>query len=117
MGCRGNRRGDSAGGAVYCVSEPLQLSLKFVIAPPTTLTDRNGNVTTYAYDANARLATVRQRPDPLANPTLVYTTSVTRDASGNAARITQANGVATDYAYDALDRLVSVTAHPAPTAR
>lgn len=48
----------------------------------TTVTGRNGNVTTYAYDANARLASVQQKPDPAG--ATVYTTSVARDANGNA---------------------------------
>lgn len=42
----------------------------------------------------------------------MYTTTVTRDAGGNATRIVQANGVATDYAFDALNRLVAVVTHP-----
>jgi RHS repeat-associated protein len=78
----------------------------------TSVTDRRGNTTTYTYDANTRLATTQQRPDPLGQPTLVYTTTVTRDGNGNATRMTQANGVITDYAFDALDRLSSVTTHP-----
>ncbi|HET7699857.1 MAG TPA: DUF6531 domain-containing protein [Candidatus Limnocylindria bacterium] len=81
----------------------------------TSLTDRNGNVTTYRYDANTRLWQTQQRPDPIGQPALVYTTEVTRDANGNATRIAQANAVVTEYAFDALDRLVSVTTHPTPT--
>lgn len=79
-----------------------------------SLTDRNGNVTTYAYDANTRLSAVQQRPDPVGQPSLVYTTTVARDANGNAVRITQANAVGTDYAFDELDRVVSVTTYPTP---
>jgi len=78
----------------------------------TTLTDRRGNITTYIYDPNTRLSTVQQKPDPVGEPTLVYTTQVTRDLNGNATRITQANAVATDYVFDALDRLTSVSTHP-----
>jgi RHS repeat-associated protein len=78
----------------------------------TSLTDRRGNATTYTYDANTRLASVRQKPDPVGNPTLVYTTQQTRDANGNATRITQGNGVATDYDFDALNRLTTVSTHP-----
>ncbi len=79
----------------------------------TTLTDRRGNVTTYLYDSAARLWKVRQQPDPVGQPTLVYETVVTRDANGNATAVTQANGAVTDYGYDALDRLTSTTVHPA----
>jgi RHS repeat-associated protein len=79
----------------------------------TSTTDRNGNVTTYTYDANARLAAVLQKPDPIGNPTLVYTTIVGRDDNGNLTRTTQANGVITDYGFDALDRMTSMTTHPA----
>jgi RHS repeat-associated protein len=79
---------------------------------PLSLTDRNGNVTTYGYDANTRLIAAQQRPDPLGSPGVVYTTSVTRDANGNTTRIVQANAVAADYGYDALDRLISITTHP-----
>lgn len=75
-------------------------------------TDRNGNVSTYTYDNNARLATVQQKPDPVGNPTLIYTTQVGRDANGNALHVTQANGVVTDYGYDDLDRMLSYSTHP-----
>jgi len=78
----------------------------------TTLTDRNGNSTTYGYDTAARLATVVQKPDPVGQPSLVYTTSVTRDDNGNATTVTQANGVVTDYTFDELNRLKSVITHP-----
>ena len=78
----------------------------------TSVADRRGSYTTYAYDGNARLITTQQQPDPVDQPTLFYTTQVTRDANGNATRITQANGVVTDYAFDPLDRLTSVTTHP-----
>lgn len=78
----------------------------------TTVTDRDGNVTTYTYDANSRLATTQQKPDPAGQPTLVYTTSMTRDPNGNTTRITQPNNVVTDYAFDALNRLSAVTTHP-----
>jgi RHS repeat-associated protein len=78
----------------------------------TSATDRNGNVTGYEYDDAARLQFVTQKPDPIGNPTLEYTTSVDRDLNGNATQVTQANGVITDYGYDALNRLTSVTTHP-----
>jgi RHS repeat-associated protein len=78
----------------------------------TSATDRNGNITSYEYDDAARLQFVTQKPDPVGNPTLVYTTSVDRDLNGNATQVTQANGVLTDYGYDALNRLTSVTTHP-----
>jgi RHS repeat-associated protein len=77
-----------------------------------TLTDRRGNITTYGYDPNTRLETVKQKPDPVNQPLLVYTTDVDRDDNGNATRITQANGVITDYVFDALDRLTSVKTYP-----
>lgn len=78
----------------------------------TSLTDRRGNATTYIYDANARLTTVQQKPDPVGNPTLIYSTVATLDGNGNASSVTQANGVVTDYGFDALDRLTSFTTHP-----
>lgn len=77
-----------------------------------SVTDRNGNVSSYTYDNNARLATVQQKPDPLGNPTLVYTTQLARDPNGNATRVTQANAVVTDYGYDELDRMLSYSTHP-----
>jgi RHS repeat-associated protein len=78
----------------------------------TSSTDRNGNVTNYAYDDASRLLDVKQKPDPIGDPTLEYTTSVIRDLNGNATQVTQANGVVTDYGYDALNRLTSFTTHP-----
>jgi RHS repeat-associated protein len=78
-----------------------------------TATDRRGNLTTYLYDAAARLWKVQQKPDPLGQPTLVYETVVGRDANGNATSVTQANGALTDYGYDAINRLTTTTVHPA----
>jgi RHS repeat-associated protein len=78
----------------------------------STLTDRDSNITTYTYDANARLWTVLQKPNPIGNPTLVYTTTVARDDNGNATRVTQGNSVVTDYGFDALNRMTSSTTHP-----
>jgi RHS repeat-associated protein len=78
----------------------------------STLTDRDGNITSYTYDGNARLLTVLQKPNPVGNPSLVYTTQVSRDPNGNAIHVTQANGVVTDYSYDELDRTVSSSTHP-----
>ena len=37
----------------------------------TGATDRNGNVTSYAYDGAARLLNVKQKPDPIGQPSLV----------------------------------------------
>ncbi|MDP9281379.1 MAG: DUF6531 domain-containing protein, partial [Chloroflexota bacterium] len=86
----------------------------------TSATDRNANVTTYAYDAAAQLLNVKQKPDPAGQPSLVYTTTVTtRDGNGNATQVTQdqqgtggANTVVTDYGYDEINRLTSMTTHP-----
>src|SRR6185503_15525187 len=86
----------------------------------TSATDRNGNITTYTYDGAARLLNVKQKPDPVGQPSLVYTTIVTtRDGNGNATQVTQdqqgaggANTVVTDYAYDEINRLTSTTTHP-----
>jgi len=78
----------------------------------TGVTDRNGNLTTNIYDANTRLFKVQQKPDPVGNPGVVYTTQIDRDANGNALHVTQANGVVTDYSYDELDRLKSSSTHP-----
>ncbi|TMC51661.1 MAG: RHS repeat protein, partial [Chloroflexi bacterium] len=84
-----------------------------------TATDKNGNVTTYSYDGAPRLTSVTQKPDPVNNPTLVYTTSVVRDGNGNATSVSQdkqgGSGtvtVTTEYGYDGLNRLTSVTTHP-----
>jgi RHS repeat-associated protein len=55
---------------------------------------------------------VTQKPDPVGNPSLVYTTQAARDANGNVIHVTQANSVVTDYAYDELDRMVSYATHP-----
>jgi RHS repeat-associated protein len=86
----------------------------------TSAADRNGNITTYTYDAAARLLNVKQKPDPAGQPGLVYTTTVTtRDGNGNATQVTQdqqggggTNTVITDYAYDEINRLSSTTTHP-----
>jgi RHS repeat-associated protein len=78
----------------------------------TGSTDRNGNLTTYVYDANSRLFKVQQKPDPVGNPALVYTTQIDSDPNGNAIHVTQANGVVTDHSYDELDRLTSYSTHP-----
>jgi RHS repeat-associated protein len=77
-----------------------------------TATDRDGNVTTYAYDGAARLSSVKQKPDPVGQPALVYTTSVARDGNGNATQVTQGNNVVTNYGYDDINRLTSFTTHP-----
>lgn len=77
-----------------------------------TGTDRRGNVTTYMYDAAARLWKVQQKPDPPGQPSLVYETVIGRDLNGNATIVTQANGALTNYAYDELDRLTTTTVHP-----
>lgn len=77
-----------------------------------TATDRDGNVTTYAYDGAARLLNVKQKPDPVGQPALVYTTTVVRDGDGNATQVTQGNNVVTNYAYDDINRLTSFTTHP-----
>jgi RHS repeat-associated protein len=87
-----------------------------------TATDRNANITANQYDNAARLRTVKQKPDPVVQPTLEYTTTVLRDGNGNAAQVTQdkqgagAVTVTTDYGYDALNRLTSVTTHPGAPA-
>jgi RHS repeat-associated protein len=81
----------------------------------TEAIDRNGNVTAYDYDDNARLWHVTQKPEPIAQPLLVYTTTVVRDDNGNATQVTQGNDAATDYGYDELNRLTSTTTHPAPS--
>jgi len=86
----------------------------------TSATDRNGNITTYTYDGAARLLNVKQKPDPVGQPSLVYTTTVTtRDGNGNATQVTQdqqgaggANTVVTDYGYDEINRLTSTITHP-----
>jgi RHS repeat-associated protein len=81
-----------------------------------TATDRNGNITNHVYDSAARLWKVKQKPDPIGNPGLEYTTVVGRDADGNATSVTQANSVVTNYGYDELNRLESVTTHPGAPA-
>jgi RHS repeat-associated protein len=86
----------------------------------TSATDRNGNITTYKYDDAARLLNVKQKPDPVGQPSFVYTTTVTvRDGNGNATQVTQdqqgaggANTIVTDYGYDEINRLSSTTTHP-----
>ncbi|MGH2378139.1 MAG: DUF6531 domain-containing protein [Candidatus Limnocylindria bacterium] len=98
-------------------SDPLSGELEYSYdgaGNRTSLADRNGNVTSYFYDANARLREVQQKPDPAG--ATVYTTTVERDENGNATRITQGKGALTDYAFDALDRLTAVTTYPTPTA-
>ncbi len=81
-----------------------------------TFTDKNGNITAYAYFPTGALQTVSQKPDPVAQPTLVYLTQVGRDPNGNATTIIQANGVVTDYGYDEHNLLTSMTTHPSPTS-
>jgi RHS repeat-associated protein len=96
-------------------TDPLGKSVQYAYdgaGNRTSLTDRDGNITTYTYDANARLATVLQKPNPVGQPTLVYTTTVGRDDNGNATHVTQGNNVVTDYGFDALDRMISSTTHP-----
>lgn len=78
----------------------------------TGATDRDGNLTTNIYDANSRLFKVQQKPNPVGNPALIYTTQIDRDANGNPIHVTQGNGVVTDYGYDELDRLTSYSTHP-----
>jgi RHS repeat-associated protein len=75
------------------------------------LTDRDGNVTSYTYDNAVRLKTVVQKPDPINQPNLTYTTAILRDPNGNATKVTQANNVVTDYTFDELNRMLSTITH------
>jgi len=66
----------------------------------TSVTDANGNATTFTYDALNHLTQVS---DPLGQ-----TTTYTYDAVGNKTSVTDANGNTTSYEYDALNRLIQV---------
>jgi len=65
----------------------------------TSVTDPNGNVTTYLYDDFGRML---RQVSPVSG-----TTTYTYDAAGNVTSSTDANGATTSRAYDALNRLLS----------
>jgi RHS repeat-associated protein len=66
-----------------------------------TSTDKNGNTTTYLYDAfGDRIQTA----DPLGN-----ITRMTYDAVGNMLSLTDADGHTTTYKYDGMNRLIDQT--------
>ena len=67
----------------------------------TSVTDPNGNTTTYAYDDFHRMQT---QGSPVSG-----TTSYSYDAAGNLTATTDANGVATTRTYDAANRLLTAT--------
>jgi RHS repeat-associated protein len=87
----------------------------------TSLRDRNGNQTTYAYDGSGRLVTIT---DPTGQvTTLAYSgttvqsitdpagrvTQLEYDAAGNLQRLRGADGTAVTFAYDAQHRLIRRT--------
>ncbi|MCL4820599.1 MAG: hypothetical protein KJ067_15760 [Vicinamibacteria bacterium] len=101
---------------------------------PLTITDRDGGVTTFTYDARGQVLTV-QTPPPAGfstGPTTTYTydahgyltgtsgpvsgatTSYTYDYQGRVKTATDATSYTTTMEYDALDRVVKVT-HPDAT--
>ncbi len=69
---------------------------------PTSVTDPNGNVTTYHYDDFDR---VRTEISPVQG-----TTTYAYDPDGNLISTTDSNGVTTTYTYDALNRELKETA-------
>jgi len=67
----------------------------------TSVTDPNGNTTTYLYDDFARIL---HQVSPVSG-----TTTYTYDPAGNLTSTTDANGATTARAYDALNRVTSAT--------
>ncbi len=67
----------------------------------TSVTDANGNVTSYEYDLSGRLV---KEIDPLGN-----ITTFTYDAKGNLATKTDCRGYTTIYTYDQAGRLLTKT--------
>ena len=72
-----------------------------------TITNGNGHVTTFAYDALNRLTS---ETDPLGNAW-----SYTYDAFGNRVSMTDANGTTTTYTYDDVNRLTDIVYGPSST--
>ena len=66
-----------------------------------SVTDVNGNVTSYAYESLTNRLAVMTHPD---NTTVSYS----YDALGRRTRMTDENGNATNYSYDPLGRLTAV---------
>jgi RHS repeat-associated protein len=84
----------SAGTIVSCYGYDIQDNLKSV-------TDPNGNVTTYAYDDFRRM---QSQVSPVSGtPNFVY------DAAGNLTSSTDANSAVTTRTYDAANRLLSAS--------
>ena len=87
----------------------------------TAVVDRNGNATTYAYDADGRLMTVTNPAGLLTRLTYVggtlssvldpagRTTTFQYDAPGNLTRITYPDGASESFAYDARHHLTAQT--------
>jgi RHS repeat-associated protein len=67
----------------------------------TTVTDPNGNVTSYVYDDFGQL-TSQESP-------VTGTTAYAYDSAGNLAQMTDANGATTSRVYDALSRVTTAT--------
>ena len=74
-----------------------------------TITDPNGNVTTYTYNTNGYLSTITQG---FGTPQAA-TTTLLPDSIGNITSIKNANNASTLFAYNALNQLMQVTA-PVP---
>ena len=71
-----------------------------------TATDANGNVTSYAYDANHYQTSVTEPPDNVNDPLAVRTFSY--DSAGRISSATDAVGRTTVYGYDARSRVTSI---------
>jgi YD repeat-containing protein len=73
----------------------------------TSVTDAQGNVTTFAYDAGDRLITITYPPAQSGGSST--TSTFTYDSRGRRTSATDQNGKTTSYAYDTADRMTTVT--------
>lgn len=71
---------------------------------PQRITNANGGIIDYTYDARGRVLTVSNQVG-----SAVYTTTNTYDGRGRLIKATAPDGVATSYAYDNADRMLRIT--------
>ncbi|QNK68444.1 RHS repeat protein [Variovorax sp. PAMC26660] len=92
---------ETPGGWTFIQSPSDEIFLFNATGKPISRTSRNGWKTTYAYDADSRLASISGPFGSIA--------ALTYDTEGHLVTLTAVDGKTVRYAYDAVGRLNSVT--------